>query len=140
MPDGRVDSLLKGGHGVTHQTGHGVTHFSRIPRSVLFDEALNCFDKTVYCALAWQCWQGRTSAVGTRTIASKLGISRNQVKASLSRLIELGHLQAAGKVRNRNAYILTSPVFAQKQGRETIIRSAPGGVPRMVSIAREDVA
>lgn len=139
MRSKRIDSLLKADRNTVRRMDRNTAHFARTPRAVLFDKRLTCYDKTVYDALSWQCWQGRTAAVGSRTIAGKLNISRSQVKESLKALIITGHIESAGRLRNRNVYILTSPVFGQKQGHQTIIRSGPSGQQR-VSVAAEDVA
>jgi hypothetical protein len=114
--------------------GHTVTHYSRIPASVLFDKRLSVYDKLTFCALSFQCFQGAVSVIGSRMVATSIGISRNKVKKSLQALAEQGHIKKSGqRIRGRNSYELTSPVFGQKQGKQNVMISGPRG-RRLVSV------
>lgn len=112
----------------TSHRANPATKFSRIPRSVLYDLSLTPCDRLVYAALADQVWQGNVAKIGERLMASKLGISRSKVQASLKALLECGAVtKAESRIGNRNCYVLASPVFGQKQTREDVIVSSPRG-------------
>jgi len=86
--------------------------------------------------LAGAVWQGSTARMGTRLLAAYTGAARRLVVESLRRLETRGHLQkAAGRRGQRPIYVLTSPVFGQKQsaGIEEIIGS-PSRALRLASV------
>jgi hypothetical protein len=88
--------------------------------------------------LAGSVWQGATAKIGTRLIANCVHASRRLVAESLSRLEIRGHVKKAGARRGqRPTYLLTSPVFAQKQraGLEEAV-SGPSRTLRLASIRR----
>jgi DNA-binding IclR family transcriptional regulator len=97
--------------------------------------------KLVYCLLAAWVFEGSVARIGQRRIAKRLGFSQPSASRCLKELNEAGFIvpirEGNGK---RNWYRLTDPIFRQKQGKETVLRSARSGVPRMVSVAKEDVA
>lgn len=112
-----------------------IEKYTRIPSSVLFDTSLSSFDVRVYGTLAIAAWQGSTCSVGMRYIASSLGSTPRLVNKSIRKLLEAKHVIRPDGARNgsRAIYILTSPVFGQKQGRANVVRSAPKG-KRLVSV------
>ena len=115
--------------------------YGRIPVEVLTapisDRAIR-----IYGILAAHVFEANAAYIGVRRLASLIpGASKSQIHRRLKELEDAGLISVSRQSKGRRSfYSLTSPVFAQKQGRETVTRSAPGGVPRMVSIAREDVA
>ena len=106
------------------------------------DPELKLLDIRVYCILAGSVWQGTTAKMGTRLLAAWTGASRRLVVESLQRLESRGHLQKAAERRGqRQTYVLTSPVFGQKQrtGVEEVI-SSPSRTPRLASVRRSGCA
>lgn len=134
--------------GMAYQEGHDrptkkascVEKYARIPRSVLYAAGvLTAEQRCVYGALADQVWQGRTASLGERLIAQKLGFARRTVQEALKVLIAKGFIRRSDKrIKRRWCYELVSPVFGQKQGKETIVAPGPSGHNRLVSV--EDVA
>jgi len=114
--------------------------FSKIPRSVSSDRRLNARDKSVYGALAGFCFQGSVAKVGKRLLSRLAGCAERLVIDSLKKLEITGHIQKAPDRRRgqRAWYILTSPVFGQKQ-RAGVDEVAiiPGGQPRLVSVKKD---
>jgi hypothetical protein len=113
--------------------------YARVPREVVCDAGLKVLDIRVYCMLAGSVWQGTTARIGTRLIARSVHASRRLVIQSLGRLEKRGHLRRAVVLRGqREIYILTSPVFGQKQraGVEEVI-SSPSRTPRLASVRVE---
>jgi hypothetical protein len=88
--------------------------------------------------LAGSVWQGATTKIGTRLIADCIHASRRLVAESLSRLETGGHVKKAGTRRGtRPTYLLTSPVFGQKQraGIEEVV-SGPSRTLRLATTRR----
>lgn len=89
--------------------------FAMIPEAVLVDSALKNIDVRVFGLLA--CARRKQFAtVGERLLASRLGVDRRTVRASITRLTASAHLKltepnAPGR---RARYELTSPAFAGK--------------------------
>lgn len=118
---GQPVSGKSGGDGST-------TRYARIPEAVIGDSALKSLDIHVYAALSLWVFQGRTAQVGTRWIAEKVSADRKRVLNSLKRLQAAGHVTASAEKGKRTVYVLTSPVFGQKQGKERIVvRGKSGG-------------
>jgi hypothetical protein len=116
--------------------GEPLWNYARLPREVVCDPELKLLDIRVYCMLAGSVWQGAAARMGTRLLAVHTGASRRLVVDSLRRLETRGHLQkAAGRRGQRQIYVLTSPVFGQKQraGIEEVI-SSPSRTPRLASV------
>lgn len=99
------------------------------------DAQLKLLDIRVYCMLAGSVRQGNTARIGTRLLAVYVGASRRLVVESLQRLERQGHLHKAARHGQRQMYVLTSPVFGQKQraGIEEVI-SSPSRTPRLASV------
>ena len=119
---GQPVSVKSGGDGST-------TRYTRIPLEVLSDERLKALDIRVFGAVAIWAFQGKTARVGTRWIAETVHAERGRVLESIGRLIQFGHLQIADAAKGkRTAYLITSPVFGQRQGKEEIVvRGKSGG-------------
>jgi DNA-binding transcriptional regulator PaaX len=102
---------------------------------VVGDAQLKLLDIRVYCMLAGSVRQGNTARIGTRLLAVYVGASRRLVVESLQRLERQGHLHKAARHGQRQMYVLTSPVFGQKQraGIEEVI-SSPSRTPRLASV------
>lgn len=95
----------------------------------------------VYTFLSLGVGQGAVTRVGQRLIAKKIGMDRGTVVAAIAELVSRGHITvAAAKPGSRQAYVLNSLVFAQKQGKHTEIVSAPSGGYRYASIDRQEIA
>lgn len=110
--------------------------YGRVPFEVGTDQRLSACDVRVYFALASSVWQGRTCTLGNEWIAAMTHVSARQVRYSVQSLIAAGHVQMAPRKRGQRAvYLLTSPVFGQKQGHVNVVRSTPRG-KRMVSVEK----
>lgn len=116
--------------------------WARVPLTVLCDERLTHADVSVFAAVAYFVWQGSVCRQSVADIAKIARRDRAGTIASLKRLCEAGHLkrEAGARERRVQAFMATSPLFGQKQGKKTeIIRGVSGG-PRFASVAVEDVA
>ena len=120
----------------------GTLRHARLPETVLHDERLSPAAKLVYAELALWVFQGRTCSIGMRKIAERLGFSKTTVADAMDSLVQLGAIQVkSGQGHGkRSVYVLTSPVFGQKQGRVTEAVSAPSGGRRYASVVVEEVA
>ena len=71
-------------------------------------------------------------------MAKNLYFSKTTVVEAVQELAKAGVISVsksgAGK---RTVYLLLSPVFGQKQGKETVVVSGPKGAQRMVSVGPE---
>ena len=111
--------------------------YARIPDSVLFDPSLTPSAIRVYAFLSRAVWQGSTARIGMRLMASKLRTSRSVVAEAISRLAVAGHITITASGRERPLYTLTSPVFAQKQGKEdSMVVDKVSGVGRLASVKK----
>lgn len=118
-----------------------VNHYARIPREVLIDARVSSDAKIVYGILAMATFQGSVAYVGQRLIGQTLNISQSSVSRRLAELERAGHIRQAPDTRGKRAHWeLLSPVFGQKQGRETVVVSSPKGGKRYASVDREEVA
>lgn len=118
-----------------------VNHYARIPREVLTDLAVSSDAKIVYAVLAMSTFQGSVAYVGQRRVGEILGMSQSTVSRRLAELERAGHIvQASAERGKRSHWELTSLVFGQKQGRETVVVSAPSGGKRYASVRIEEVA
>jgi hypothetical protein len=71
-----------------------------------------------------------------RQLGQIIGRCAATVKARIDELIKAGYVEVADKKNGQRAYYsLTSPVFAQKQGKADVIVSTPRG-KRLVSVER----
>ena len=111
--------------------------YARTPASVLHDLKLSVWARLVYTEIALHVWHGRVTRVGQRLIAKNLGFHQETVLRAVRELAERGLLDVVGAGKARRSYVLHSPVFAQKQGQETVVVSSPSGGRRMVSVGPE---
>lgn len=121
-------------------SGKEEKHFGRVPLSVGSDERLSAVDVRVYWALSTATRWAGTVTMGQRRIASLACTSLTGVQRSISRLVECEHLtiwEAEGKKRQK--YLLTSPVFSRRQGKENIVVVDKGGNKRLASVDRREV-
>lgn len=110
--------------------------YARIPWEVGVDRRLSAHDVRVYFVISSSVFQGRTCTIGNQRIADVAAMTARQVRLSVKNLVECQHLQMAERRRGERAvYILTSPLFGQKQGKVDEVISAPSG-KRLVSVRR----
>lgn len=115
----------------------GGKRYSRVPWEVVADPRLKPRDVRVYAALASPVMQGSYSRIGTRRISESIHLSRRLVIESVLLLESCGHIEKAPTKRGQRAgYVLTSPVFGQKQSRETVVVRGASGVPRYASMEK----
>lgn len=126
------------GHTGGTEVGHtgGTLRYARVPLDVGTDPRLKALDVRVYIILAASVWQGSTTSVGIRYLAEMSCCAKRLAMASLKRLIAAGHVERTVSGRGKRAmYVLTSPVFGQKQGNVDVVVSAPRG-KRLVGVAK----
>lgn len=113
--------------------------YGRIPDEILTDARLSHAAVRLYGIMAMYAYEGNVVTLGIRKMAAMRHVGLATVHRLLKILKDCGHIAtdrpASGK---RSFYELTSPVFAQKQGKSTVIRSSPRG-KRMVSVAPENM-
>lgn len=87
-------------------------------------------------------FQGTTCSIGQRAISERLGLARNTVADGIEQLIARGHVEMnrSAERGRRPIYVLTSPLFGQKQGKEIVVVSSPRGDRRYASVDIEEVA
>lgn len=90
-------------------------HFSRIPDSVLLDGELTGEARCVYAYLAGCIWEGTTTSVGMRLIATKLNFHQQTVRKAILLLADRKHLTICGSGKRRRLYHLHSDVFTVEQ-------------------------
>jgi hypothetical protein len=113
--------------------------YARVPWEVVCDARLKPLDVRVYCMISGPTYQGATSKVGTRKIASCIHVSRRLVVESIHRLEECRHLQRCNRGRGkRETYFLASDVFSQKQraGIDEVVVN-PDGHRRLASVRKD---
>lgn len=72
-----------------------------------------------------------------RQLGKAIGKSAATVKRRIDELVAAGHMRANTGTNGQRAYYeLTSPVFGQKQGKQTEIVVGDSGVPRYVSMEK----
>lgn len=116
--------------------------YGKSPGDVLTDKNLSDKGARLFGILAMHAFEGGSASIGVRRLAELLPrSSKSEIHRRIKELEGSGHLTIKrGTNGQRSFYVLNSPVFGQKQGKETIIRSLPSGAKRMVSVAAEDVA
>ncbi len=128
---------------ITSESSRRLTseRYGRGPDSVILDVNLSDFAKVVYVLIARHVFQGNTASIGTREMARLLSTTQSRVTRAVRELI------AAGKVENRRVkrgqrgmWVLPSSIFAQKQGKQTVVVSSPSGGRRYASVDIEEVA
>lgn len=110
--------------------------YSRVPWEVLSDPRLKPRDICIYAVLSSVVWQGNYACIGSRLIREGAHTSARRVSESLWRLEKYGHIKRRDDVRRgqRQGYMLTSPVFAKKQGKVDEVIAHPSGRRRLVSV------
>ena len=112
--------------------------FARLPIEVLMDTSITGDAVRVYGFLSTQVWEGAVSRISQREIAQAMQVSQSKISRILSDLIRAGHVTNRSEGRGRRAwYVLTSSIFSQRQGKETILRSRPRSV-QVVSVERAE--
>lgn len=116
--------------------------YARVPTSVIHDVMLGAASIAVFSEMALWVFQGTTCSIGQRAIAKRLGLSRNTVSEAIKNLVERGHVEMCRPESRgrRPVYVLTSQIYGQKQGKESVVVSSPSGGRRFASIDREEVA
>jgi DNA-binding transcriptional MocR family regulator len=115
--------------------------YGRTPDSVLSDERLSDFAKVTFAAISRGVWQGNVASVGTRRLAELLKTTQSRVARAVKELVARGCVENRRVKRGQRAtYVITSPVFGQKQGRATVVVSSPKGGRRYASVDVEEVA
>lgn len=114
----------------------GTKHFGRTPLDVLADKRLTYADKVLYGVMSYHVWEGNICCAPIRQLALMAAMSDCQVMRSLARLKGLGFIAPGAEniERRRAAYMLVSPVFGQKQGREDVVRQSKRGTKRYTSM------
>lgn len=110
--------------------------YGRVPLTVLNDPTISSDAVRVYGILATTTRQGNVSNLGLRFIGEGLGVSAATVMRRIRELVAAGHVtQVPGENGKRAFYVLTSPVFGQKQrsGVESLV-SGPRGRLRMATV------
>lgn len=123
------------GESVPLWMGHSELWHGRTPADILLNPDIGDFEKVVYGILSLKTYQGNIATVGVRRLAVLTKRSKSKVHRAVKELIALGHVRQAPKIRGqRTRYMLTSPVFGQKQrtGMEETA-PAPSGGRRLVS-------
>lgn len=106
--------------------------YARLPWSVLTDRTLSSDAKVVYGIMAGHVFQGNVAYIGQRLIADLSGFSPAKVNRLLKKLAQYIDVRTDGPGR-RSFYVLKSPVFGQKQGKEDVIVNGPRG-KRLASV------
>lgn len=121
----------------TYQKRSRNFRYGRIPDDLLADKSISDRAVRLYGIMAMYTFEGNVVSIGIRKMASVLG-SGNATALRMVRSLEAGGyiLIQAGVNGRRSFYELTSPVFAQKQGKVDVIRSGPRG-SRLVSVERK---
>ncbi len=125
---------------VPSRVEHSDLWWGRVPASVLLDPRLSSDAVRIYGMLALSVFEGRIASVGMRQLGKLIGKSAQTVQRRIAELVNAGHLAtASGQAGKRAKYELTSPVFAQKQGKVNVVVSSPRG-RRLASVRTEEVA
>lgn len=109
--------------------------YARLPWNILTERTLPSDAKIVYAAIAGHAFQGNVAYVGQRRISLLTGFSQPKVSRLLKALSTHVEVRKDGPGR-RSFYVLNSPVFGQKQGKEDVIISSPSGGKRLASVAK----
>jgi DNA-binding transcriptional ArsR family regulator len=110
--------------------------YGRIPAEVLTSAELSHSSIRLYGIMAMYVYEGNVVTLGMRKIANMMHVGRSTVSRLLQTLVKAGFVKANPKKAGKRAfYELTSPVFAQKQGKVNVIRSGPRG-SRLVSVEK----
>ena len=81
-------------------------------------------------------FQGNTASIGQRLIAKLIHAKQETVSVALRELEMNGHIETRREGNRRPMYILLSPIFGQKQGKEEVLVSSPSGGQRLASVRK----
>ena len=123
-PNGKTDHVLNN------------MRYARIPLTVLRDAELSTSAIAVYGIILFYVYQGSTARIGQRRIAELSGLHQETVGKAIRQLKERRHIAISAVGKQRRLYVLLSPVFSQRQGKQDIIVSAPSGGNRLVSVRK----
>ncbi len=110
--------------------------YARVPLEVLVDRRISARAVRIYAIIAGSAWQGNFAQIGKRRLSELASCSERLAVDAIKELVKSGHIdKAPAKRGQRSGYLLTSPVFGQKQrdGVKEIV-SSPRGGRRMVSV------
>lgn len=123
-------------HVVEQATRLNPKRYGRIPDSVGLDPDLTHAAVRVYWALSRSVFQGNTASIGQRLIAKLIHAKQETVSVALRELEMNGHIETRREGNRRPMYILLSPIFGQKQGKEEVLVSSPSGGQRLASVRK----
>ena len=113
--------------------------YGRVPDEILTDKSVSHAAVRLYGIMAMYVFEGNVVSLGMRKMAALMHVGIGTIHRLLAKLKQSGYVISKPVANGqRSFYELTSPVFAQKQGKQTVLRSSPKGI-RMVSVAPEDV-
>ena len=113
--------------------GHSAKWHRRSPANLLLDNNVSDVAKTLFGILSLKTYQGNVSTLGIRKLAELSGKSKSSVHRAIQELSISGQIQPVARQRGqRGYYVLTSEVFAQKQGKKFEVVSYPR--KRLVSV------
>lgn len=110
--------------------------YGRIPMNLLLDKSVSSEAVRIYGILAASVFQGNVATIGMRRIGALIGKSPATVMRRLRELTEATHIKPGQRKNGQRAfYVLTSPVFGQKQraGVEELV-SSPSRGRRLASV------
>lgn len=110
----------------------GQSGWVKFVRMVLRDKSLSFCARCVYAELAGSTREGNTVTIGHRRLAHLLGANRETVGLALRELEAKKHISIVKFGKQRHIYVLHSEYFAQKQGKQDIVRNG-----RYVSLDHE---
>jgi hypothetical protein len=114
-----------------------VKRYGRVPLRLALDPMISDQAKTVFAVIAAHVFQGSVARIGQRFLGDMLGLSAATIGRRIGEL-EAGGYVKKGEKRNgyRGFYILTSPIFGQKQrsGDVDEVVSSPSGGRRLASV------
>lgn len=85
--------------------------------------------------MAYWVYEGNACYRGQRAIAKRANISRSTVVEAIEQLSAQGFIEIVAASRGRRQfYILKSELYAQKQGKETVVASSPSRGRRYASV------
>lgn len=104
------------GNSVPPIAGHSVKWHGRTPANILLDQEMSDLATRIFGILSLKTFQGNIATLGVRKLETLTGRGRSIVHRALQELAKAGHIAPASKTRGQRAqYVLTSPVFGQKQ-------------------------
>lgn len=122
--------------GETRIERNTLPRYARIPWDLLTNAKVSSDAKIVFAVLAGHAFQGNVAYIGQRRIAELSGFSPSKVNRLMKTIIpSYIDVKLDGPGR-RSFYVLKSPVFGQRQGKEDVIISSPSGGKRLASVRK----